>query len=406
MRLRALHENRSQDILRGLMSCHPGWAQGGRDGDIPFNKWAKSLHEASKICDMRTIRAFLTWLEDMIEGYSPAKAGRRASELIDDFSKAVQINQSFLRRFPMFLINALDDYGTMDQVMEDEIGDDENIAKYGIPDDGYKKWRKILTFPDGSAWFDLRTSECDDEATMMKHCGTASYDNETLLSYRTLGETFRFTDGSKWVLWHPHVTAVMNKKTRYLTQIKGRANRVPDPKYFPYIVKLLESNYVQGIDTINSPVEKGDFTLDLLDPKDRARLLKKKEGLANNLTPDEARRYFDDNTWGWTTSSDPKFYSGEADPHQLIDDEYNWNKRHFDTIVRHVNIHGVRNIRLKQDGDVGFEVATDILSDLIRNRKKAGEYSDIFFSHYIEPLLKKKARELIRSGVLPKPKRW
>ncbi len=403
MRLRSLHEDRSQDILRRLRASLQRLV--GRPEDIdglPFDQWAESLRQASKVCGMQTINVFINTLESLSPSRQ-SKMEKTISAEISDFSKAILLNKSFIQRFPTFFINAIRDYGTIDDVMADQIK--ENIEKYGIPDDGYNEWHQILAFPDGSAWFDLRTNECEDESTAMKHCGEAN-GRETLLSYRTSNGSVKFLNGDEWTLWRPHVTAVMNRKTRYLTQIKGRANRIPDPKYFPYIVKLLESNYVRGIDTVNTPVN-GDFTLDLLDPKDRERLLKKKEALGNIITPDEARHYFNNVTYGWKASKDPQFYIGEVDPYDLVHDVMgNWNEKHFNTVAGHVNIPDVKDIRMKRSGVVEFKVTAEILSDLIKNKKQAGEYSDVFYRKYIDRALREKAKELIRSGALPEPERW
>jgi hypothetical protein len=96
----------------------------------------------------------------------------------------------------------------------------------------------LISFPDGSAWFNLNTASCSDEAEAMGHCGNEYNPNyeDTILSFRT----------PKNGGWVPHLTFILSEHG-YLGEMKGRANEKPSKKYHPYIIALLKSKAINGI---------------------------------------------------------------------------------------------------------------------------------------------------------------
>lgn len=100
---------------------------------------------------------------------------------------------------------------------------------------------KIMSFPDGYAWFDLEKSYCSAEAKAMGHCGNAN-GRGTILSLRRLAKNH---EGLNY--WYPVLTFILHDDG-FLGEMKGRNNDKPVEKYHPYIIALLK-NYspVQGI---------------------------------------------------------------------------------------------------------------------------------------------------------------
>ena len=99
---------------------------------------------------------------------------------------------------------------------------------------------KIITFPNGSAWFDLEKEWCKIEGDAMGHCGNSAKPKpgDTVLSYRVP------VKGSDE--WNPLLTFVL-RKDGFLGEMKGRSNDKPLEKFHPYIIKLLLDKRVKGI---------------------------------------------------------------------------------------------------------------------------------------------------------------
>ena len=148
---------------------------------------------------------------------------------------------------------------------------------------------KIISFKDGSAWFDLQRNACRLEGDAMGHCGNTAdtLSDHTVLSYRTPvpGEDNR---------WIPHMTFILNKSNGTLGEMKGRANEKPVEKYHPYIVELLKQPYIKGFGPGGYQPEN-NFNIDDL-PEEQANALKemkpgfmspieqyKKEGMTGEL---------------------------------------------------------------------------------------------------------------------------
>jgi len=83
----------------------------------------------------------------------------------------------------------------------------------------------IIEFDDGYYWIDLQTTYSKAEADAMGHCGNTN-DGDTLLSLRDANKS-------------PHVTVAYDSKDGAIYQMKGRNNKKPIAKYYPYIYRLL-----------------------------------------------------------------------------------------------------------------------------------------------------------------------
>lgn len=98
----------------------------------------------------------------------------------------------------------------------------------------------LITFNDGWKWVLKNTEWCDLEAKAMGHCGNAGdpRPGDRVLSLRE--------PTKKPGIWRPACTFIL-RKDGLLSEMKGRENDKPIPKYFPYIIELLKNDVVKGI---------------------------------------------------------------------------------------------------------------------------------------------------------------
>jgi hypothetical protein len=82
----------------------------------------------------------------------------------------------------------------------------------------------LIEFDDDFYWIDLQTTSSRAEADAMGHCGTTQK-GDTLLSLRDKNKS-------------PHVTVAYDNDG-VIYQMKGRNNKKPIEKYYPYIYRLL-----------------------------------------------------------------------------------------------------------------------------------------------------------------------
>ena len=82
----------------------------------------------------------------------------------------------------------------------------------------------LIEFDDDFYWIDLETKSSRAEADAMGHCGTTNQ-GDTLLSLRDKNKS-------------PHVTVAYDNDG-VIYQMKGRNNKKPIEKYYPYIYRLL-----------------------------------------------------------------------------------------------------------------------------------------------------------------------
>jgi hypothetical protein len=100
----------------------------------------------------------------------------------------------------------------------------------------------VIDFGNGVAWWNLLKPYCPIEGDCMGHCGNSPRENtdDTILSLRkefpTDGE-MRYSCMATFILTHNGM----------LTEMKGRGNKRPAPRYHKYIVPLLRHDIVEGI---------------------------------------------------------------------------------------------------------------------------------------------------------------
>jgi len=142
---------------------------------------------------------------------------------------------------------------------------------YGVPMDSEDEDDPeiILQFPDGYAWWNLKRPYCDQEGEAMGHCGNAAARDGTVLS-------LRLYDGKR-KRWRPVCTFILHHGG-ILGEMKGRGNKKPESKYHPYIVALIRSPLVNGVEGGGHAPEE-NFSLDDLDHKEKVGLIADKPEL-------------------------------------------------------------------------------------------------------------------------------
>jgi len=97
----------------------------------------------------------------------------------------------------------------------------------------------LHTFPDGSYWYDLQTTACDEEAERMGHCGSDNRGN--MISLRKPKEK-RKTGSSSYITmsWDDH--------DNILYQIKGRANSAPPEETWEHINWFVQNMGVKKVE--------------------------------------------------------------------------------------------------------------------------------------------------------------
>jgi hypothetical protein len=114
---------------------------------------------------------------------------------------------------------------------------------------------------------------CDAEGKAMEHCGNMGTPEEgdRILSFRSkVGETKQ----------KPHLTFILDKNG-YLGEMKGRGNDKPSEKYHPYIIDLLQKDFVKGIKG-GGYLPQNNFSLSDLDDEQRKALIEQKPQLGTS----------------------------------------------------------------------------------------------------------------------------
>jgi hypothetical protein len=132
---------------------------------------------------------------------------------------------------------------------------------------------KIIDCGEGYSWWDLKRGGCPIEGRLAGHCGNGHSRNDdvcTLLSFRKEVGSDRATGEP---LYESHLTFVLRKGGGELTEMKGRHNEKPDPRYHPYIMELLAK--YEPIETIvgGGYLPENNFQLSALAPSDFEKLL-------------------------------------------------------------------------------------------------------------------------------------
>ena len=129
------------------------------------------------------------------------------------------------------------------------------------------------------AWVKLDRVYCDAEGNAMEHCGNTDVPEEgdRILSFRT-----KVNDTKQ----KPHLTFILDKDG-YLGEMKGRRNQKPSKKYHPYIIDLLQKDFVKGIKG-GGYMRDSNFSVTDLEEEQMNALISEKPTL---LTPEEAFLY-------------------------------------------------------------------------------------------------------------------
>ncbi len=120
------------------------------------------------------------------------------------------------------------------------------------------------------AWVKLDREYCEIEGRAMGHCGNtgAPSGGDRILSFRSkVGETKQ----------KPHLTFILDQNG-YLGEMKGRGNDKPSEKYHPYIIDLLQKDFVKGIKG-GGYLPENNFEMEDLDDGVAEKLLDAKPAL-------------------------------------------------------------------------------------------------------------------------------
>jgi len=100
----------------------------------------------------------------------------------------------------------------------------------------------VIDFGNGVAWWNLLKPYCSIEGECMGHCGNSPRANtdDTILSLR---KEFPTPEGMKYSCMATFILT----SDGMLTEMKGRGNQKPAPRYHKYIVPLLRHDIVNGI---------------------------------------------------------------------------------------------------------------------------------------------------------------
>ena len=253
---------------------------GRNDRIVWWLKWYRIFKTEEHVSD---ISANFSSAEELVKWFQSI-TGYRLSNLAEIRRMRTTFNRYFDLQSAEFdhLIDSIDRYTSInDLVWDPEIDPNRLIDTIRSLEreeiNKKKQWVKpkeidqvILTYNNGQqAWVNLNRAYCDAEGGAMGHCGnTASYrPDDRILSFRTIKD-----DQHK-----PHLTFILDGDGM-LGEMKGRANRKPDPKYHPYIVDLLKQDFVKGIKGGGYAPEQ-NFQLSDLDENTRKNLTKLKPEL-------------------------------------------------------------------------------------------------------------------------------
>ena len=144
-----------------------------------------------------------------------------------------------------------------------------------IPHDDEDK--PYIEFTDGFAWILLDRPYCEDEGEAMGHCGNrgSPANGDRILSLR------KKVMIDNELHWRPSLTFILHSDGM-LGEMKGRGNDKPAEKYHRYIISLLESDIVKGIQG-GGYMPENNFSMTDLKPEEADALMEKKPALATPL---------------------------------------------------------------------------------------------------------------------------
>lgn len=129
----------------------------------------------------------------------------------------------------------IDYFERMEEEWKDSVG--EGL----VPDRGEKVF---LDVGNGYVWFDLQRAACDEESEAMGHCGNSPAAGNPDLTILSLREKKK-VNGE--LFWRVALTFILNKRTGYIGEMKGRGNDKPSEKYHRYIVPLIMDDRIKGL---------------------------------------------------------------------------------------------------------------------------------------------------------------
>ena len=125
----------------------------------------------------------------------------------------------------------LKQFKTLEEALDYALEWHQSLQASGKIDD--ESGELIKQYPEGYYWIDLKTNSSPEEGNAMGHCGT-DRGATTLYSLRD--------KKSK----EPHVTLAFNENTGMVTQVKGKQNKKPIPKYLTFVIDLLKQFKSEG----------------------------------------------------------------------------------------------------------------------------------------------------------------
>jgi hypothetical protein len=216
------------------------------------------------------------------EHFSPMRPSYFTTDLPHFLSLPIQKIQDykFLNQTPLQIYSDFADYET-------EWKAEANGLIAQRPED-----KIILDFKNGWVWMMLDRASCPDEAEAMGHCGNSprSHTKDKILSLR------RKVPRGNVTLWKPSLTFIM-RDDGVITEMKGRGNEKPAPKYHAMIVALLKLPLIKGILGGGYLPEK-NFSLTDLPDEERLALL--------DENPELQSAY---DYWTKTRAEDSTFYT-------------------------------------------------------------------------------------------------
>jgi hypothetical protein len=227
-----------------------------RESEEKINEYKQLFKKLTKkdfdSIEKYSLRTFLNWL-DLVE---------ISNHWAAMFEQSPQVNQVEWEAnlTPTELIRRL-------QEAEEEWEQKQEQELEPEPDD------QIIIDYGKYAWVKLDREYCDAEGKAMGHCGNTGspQKGDRILSFRSkVGETKQ----------KPHLTFILDKDG-YLGEMKGRGNDKPSEKYHPYIIDLLQKDFVKGIKG-GGYLPQNNFSLSDLDDEQRKALIEQKPQLGTS----------------------------------------------------------------------------------------------------------------------------
>lgn len=202
--------------------------------DFNKEKWCH-LHDFQEVTQNFEMKSFSFYLEEKQGVLSPKKS----SLVLEEFSR-------------------------LEKLAHDQAG--ERFCSDGNP---------FIEFSDGWKWFEVNNGYSRQEALAMRHCGNGLGQNGDFLY--SLREPLYF---KKNKLWKPHLTFIVNRG--FIGESKGYANQKPNPKYHPYIERLLCDESILGIHG-GGYLPKSNFNFFDLSNHSQENVLRKKPNFEYDL---------------------------------------------------------------------------------------------------------------------------